>query len=72
MPNGRSSAHGETILLVDDEDVVREPTYMSGYTANALVYQGVLKEGVRLIGKPFPPRDLLAKVREILDAQINA
>ena len=41
--------------------------YMSGYTPDAIVHQGVLEEGIQFIQKPLMPAQLLAKVRSILD-----
>lgn len=41
--------------------------FMSGYTANVMHKQGVLDEGLDFISKPVSPKDLLLKVREILD-----
>jgi two-component system cell cycle sensor histidine kinase/response regulator CckA len=41
--------------------------YISGYTDNAIVHQGVLEEGTHFIQKPFLVKDLLKKVREVLD-----
>jgi PAS domain S-box-containing protein len=123
------SGKGETILLVEDEDMVREPArrmlirsgyevlaasnaeealeiagthqgqidllltdvvmpgrsgkelaaeigalspgtnvlYMSGYSQDVIVHQGVIEEGVNLIEKPFAAESLLRRVREILD-----
>jgi PAS domain S-box-containing protein len=120
---------GETVLLVEDEEIVREPTrrmlvrngytvlaagnaeealammrehpgaiellltdvvmpgrsgrelsldvlearpatkvlFMSGYSQDIIVHQGVLEEGVHLIEKPFTGDDLLRKVRDALD-----
>ena len=40
--------------------------YMSGYTQNVIVQEGVLREGVVLLVKPFAASDLLEKVREAL------
>ncbi|MCB9566643.1 MAG: response regulator [Myxococcales bacterium] len=41
--------------------------YVSGYTANAIVEQGVLKPNTDFLAKPFTPKALLASVRTILD-----
>ncbi|WP_037493893.1 hybrid sensor histidine kinase/response regulator [Sphingomonas sp. PAMC 26605] len=41
--------------------------FTTGYTRNAVVHNGVLDEGVQLIGKPFGVDELGAKVREVLD-----
>jgi len=42
--------------------------FMSGYTANIIANQGVLKEGVSFIQKPFLLKELAAKVREALES----
>jgi two-component system, cell cycle sensor histidine kinase and response regulator CckA len=42
--------------------------FASGYTAHILSDPGVLSSGRAFIAKPFTPDDLLAKVREVLDA----
>ena len=43
--------------------------FMSGYTANAIAHHGVLNEDIHFIQKPFSHRDLVVKVRQVLDAQ---
>jgi signal transduction histidine kinase len=42
--------------------------YMSGYTDDALVRDGILEPGVALLQKPFETSLLARRVREILDA----
>jgi len=41
--------------------------YISGYTDDAIVRHGVLDHGIPFLQKPFAPKDLAKKVREILD-----
>ncbi len=41
--------------------------FMSGYSYDVIVHQGVLESGVSLIEKPFSADDLLRKVRLVLD-----
>ena len=41
--------------------------FTTGYSRNAVVHNGVLDDGVELIGKPFGVDELGAKIREILD-----
>ena len=42
--------------------------YMTGFTRNAVVHNGMLDSGVNLMPKPFTIDQLAAKVREVLDA----
>ena len=42
--------------------------FMSGYTDNAIVHHGVLDAGMPFLQKPFTPRSVAQKVREVLDA----
>ncbi len=41
--------------------------YVSGYTANAITHHHILDAGLDFLQKPFGSRELLAKVREMLD-----
>ncbi|MEA1967765.1 MAG: response regulator [Thermodesulfobacteriota bacterium] len=41
--------------------------FMSGYTADIIVNQGVLNDGMEFIQKPFSLADMTEKVRELLD-----
>ncbi|MBM4072730.1 MAG: PAS domain S-box protein, partial [Planctomycetes bacterium] len=43
--------------------------FVSGYTDDAVVRNGVLRADVNFLQKPFSPRNLARKVREILDAK---
>jgi len=44
--------------------------FMSGYTDNVIAQGGVLEPGVSFLQKPFSPRALAAKVREVLDTPL--
>jgi len=41
--------------------------YMSGYATNFIMHDGVVDAGTNFLEKPFHPRTLLNKVREVLD-----
>ena len=41
--------------------------YTSGYTDDAIVHHGVLEPGTHFLQKPFSPKTLSHKVREVLD-----
>jgi signal transduction histidine kinase len=41
--------------------------FISGYTADIIHEKGILDEGMNFISKPVSPRDILRKVREVLD-----
>ena len=45
--------------------------FMSGYTDNAIVHQGVLEKEAEFIQKPFSPEELSIKVREVLLAPLS-
>ena len=41
--------------------------FMSGYTDNAIVHNGILDKEIAFIPKPFTSVDLARKVREVLN-----
>ena len=43
--------------------------FVTGYTRNAIVHNGVLDAGVNLLTKPFTLEQLAVKIREILDSK---
>ncbi|HEY2049061.1 MAG TPA: CHASE3 domain-containing protein [Caulobacteraceae bacterium] len=43
--------------------------YMTGYTRNAIIHNGVLDPGVAFLQKPFTGQQLAVKVRQVLDGQ---
>ena len=45
--------------------------YMSGYTEDAMVVRSLLEAALPFIQKPFPPLDLVRKVREMIDSRGN-
>ncbi len=46
--------------------------FMSGYTDDAVIRHGVLREGVHFLQKPFSPFVLANMVREVLDAPLES
>ena len=60
--NGRELAERLTELCPD-----LKVLYMSGYSAKFMSNRGVLEGDAELIQKPFAPRGLADKVREVLD-----
>ncbi len=60
--NGRELAD-KILDLIPDCPVL----YNSGYTDNHIVHNGSLDKGVNFLHKPFSTRELLEKVRKILD-----
>lgn len=43
--------------------------FTSGYTDDAIARQGVLDPGVAFIQKPYRPKALARKIREVLDEE---
>ncbi len=57
--------------LVDKVRLLRpelKTLYMTGYTRNSIVHNGIIDPGVQLISKPFTIAELAAKVRDCIDA----
>jgi CheY-like chemotaxis protein len=65
MPGMTGVAFAQRLKLIHAETRV---LYMSGYTDDVLVENGVAQEAVQLLGKPFSPDELKRRVREVLDA----
>jgi two-component system, cell cycle sensor histidine kinase and response regulator CckA len=42
--------------------------YISGYTGDTVLRHGVIQEDVQFLAKPFSPKALAGKVREVLDS----
>ena len=66
MPGMGGRELAETLIQERPEIKV---LYSTGYTENVIVQHGVLKSGLHYLAKPFTPRVLTAKVREVLDSQ---
>lgn len=46
--------------------------FTSGYTEDVIIHRGVLEDGIAFLIKPYTPRILGTKVREILDGHVPA
>ena len=63
MPKMNGKKLAETLLAQNPQLKV---LYMSGYTDNVIVHQGVLDDNVEFINKPLVPSILTKKIREVL------
>jgi PAS domain S-box-containing protein len=64
MPNMNGAEFGKELKTRGIEVPL---IYMSGYSENAITRQGILDSGIPYIQKPFKPKDLIRKVRDLLD-----
>lgn len=65
MPQISGSALSERLTLIHPEMKV---LYMSGYSENFIIHQGVLNSDGNFIPKPFRVPTLVRKIREVLDS----
>ena len=64
MPGGSGKDVAEALRRVQPSLRV---LYVSGYTQDTIVHQGVLDSGIAFLPKPFTPSGLLVKIGEVLD-----
>ncbi|HEV8266737.1 MAG TPA: ATP-binding protein, partial [Thermoanaerobaculia bacterium] len=69
MPGLSGSALAQALLEKRPETLV---VYTSGYTSDALVRHGVSDATAAFLAKPFTPRALAKRVREVLDAPLSS
>jgi len=62
--NGRKLADAAVALRPD-----LKVMFMTGFTKNAVVHNGVLDPGVHFLAKPFSLEELAAKLREVLETR---
>jgi len=65
MPEISGNLLFERLTLIHPE---MKAIYISGYTKNFLVHQGILNSDVYFIPKPFKMFTLMQKVREVIDS----
>ncbi|HEY6010760.1 MAG TPA: ATP-binding protein, partial [Nitrospirota bacterium] len=63
MPRKNGKAAFDEIRKTSDVKVL----FISGYSADIISSEGILEKGLSFISKPVSPKELLQKVREVLD-----
>jgi DNA-binding response OmpR family regulator len=54
-------------------DILRESRpdmkilYTSGYTENSIAHHGVIDSGIHFLPKPYRPKEMVARIRQILN-----
>jgi two-component system cell cycle sensor histidine kinase/response regulator CckA len=61
---------GDLGLLLGDQYPTLRVLYTSGFADNDVVRRGLLDAGRPFLQKPFSPRELAGKVREVLDSPV--
>ncbi|MCB0210178.1 MAG: PAS domain-containing protein [Anaerolineae bacterium] len=65
LPEGMNGVQTATILVKQYPKL--KVLYISGYTDNVIIHYGVLDSGLFFLEKPFTPKALLLKIRELLN-----
>ncbi len=68
MPRMSSRELAEQLLESKHDALI---LFMSGHTDDEIVHHGILEEGVHFAQKPFASKQLIEKVRDILDAHAS-
>ena len=66
MPGMNGRELSQAVVRVHPEAKV---LFTSGYSENAIATQGALDAGIEFIAKPYTPRGLAEKIREVLARQ---
>ncbi len=64
-PGGMTGRDLATVVQQQRPEV--KVLFMSGYAQDALAHDGRLEDGVTLLQKPFPKKELARKVRDVLN-----
>jgi len=57
----------EVYKIIRSESPNSRVLFCSGYDKDVLAGQGIIKDGINFLPKPFTPKDLLMKIREVLN-----
>jgi len=68
MPHMSGKELSDRLLAIDPHTRI---LFTSAFSENAIVSQGILKEGVNVLQKPFTPSALAQKIRQVLDQPVT-